>query len=38
MNKIFEILKSVENTLIKQVSLDFKRNNYENIDWSDEMI
>jgi len=38
MNKDYRILLGIQNELIKEVSLDFKRNVYHDINWKSKMI
>ena len=38
MNKNYEILKSIQNELLNEISLDFKRNNFHEINWNSKII
>ena len=38
MNQQFEILKSIQDSLLENISFDYKRNIYYKIDWSEKMI
>ena len=38
MNKNFEILKSIQDSLLEDISIDFKRNYYEEINWNEKVI
>jgi len=38
MNKNYEILKSIQNELLNEISLDFKRNSFDEINWDSKIV